>query len=207
MIPGRTWQWILLFKAYLVTRYSKDLTCRYLYKGSLISLIVLLVLNQQSNHEEPIITCPNYAHGNGDFKSYGNASKDRKMAWSWHWIWWASQFHTLFWWVVRNLLSQSEKNSTAMWFLYNVPRYFLSFLPSFSFDFFPTKLFYLDFSIPFPLIWLSYSFSILNFSCLFYLDFPIWTFMSLFYIEFSKNWKGYLPNLLETALLCQIFVL
>lgn len=84
MIPGRTWQWILLFKAYLVTRYSKDLTCRYLYKGSLISLIVLLVLNQQSNHEEPIITCPNYAHGNGDFKSYGNASKDRKMAWSWH---------------------------------------------------------------------------------------------------------------------------
>ena len=84
MIPGRTWQWILLFKAYLVTRYSKDLTCRYLYKGSLISLIVLLVLNQQSNNEEPFISCPNFAHGHGNFKNYGNAGKDRKMAWSWH---------------------------------------------------------------------------------------------------------------------------
>ena len=82
----------------------------------MISLIVLLVLNQHSNHEEPIISCPNFAHGNGNFKSYGNASKNRKMAWIWHWIWWASQFHTLFWWVVRNLLSRSEKNSTAIWF-------------------------------------------------------------------------------------------
>ena len=82
----------------------------------MISLIVLLVLNQHSNHEEPIISCPNFAHGNGNFKSYGNASKNRKMAWIWHWIWWASQFHTLFWWVIRNLLSRSEKNSTAIWF-------------------------------------------------------------------------------------------